>query len=300
MNILISGGSGLVGTHLISKLIAKGHRIINLTTSSAKVGKRNGVESIYWNPAAHELDISTVPDIDAVINLAGFNISNRWTEANKQEMIDSRVNSTALLVSTFLQTEKKPSIFISTSASGYYVASPKEMSEDDAAGNDFLSSMSKKWEEQTSPLAATSIRKVILRVSVVLDKNDGAVGKMLPFFKLGMGSAIGSGKQMMSWIHLEDLTDMYIFALENPIQGIYNATADKQCTNYEFSKALAQALNKPFFLPNVPAFFLKLLFGEMSTLLFQDRNLSNKKIKNAGFQPRFTDIQSALNSILKK
>jgi uncharacterized protein (TIGR01777 family) len=300
MNILISGGSGLVGSHLISKLTSKGHTIVNLTTNPKKVGKRENISNVYWNPSKGEIDKSCLENIDAIINLAGFNISNKWSEANKKEMIDSRVQSTNLLVSSVLNLDKKPHVFISTSASGYYIASPNAMTEESPAGNDFLSSMSVLWENETTPLNQTNIRQVILRVSVVIDKTDGAVGKMLPFFKLGMGSAIGSGKQMMSWIHLDDLTNMYIHALESNISGVFNATADVQCTNLEFSKALAKALNRPFFLPNIPKFVLQMLFGEMSTLLFQDRNLSNHKIKATGFKFNYTNIQSALNSIFQK
>jgi uncharacterized protein (TIGR01777 family) len=300
MNILISGGSGLVGTNLIAKLISKGHTITNLTTSVKKVGKDANINNVYWNPAKGELDTACLENIDAVINLAGFNISNKWSEANKKEMIDSRVQSTSLLVKSILQSANKPSVFISTSASGYYVASPNAMTEESPAGNDFLSSMSSLWENETAALNQSSIRKVILRVSVVIDKNEGAVGKMLPFFKLGLGSAIGSGKQMMSWIHLDDLTNMYIHALESNISGVFNATADIQCSNQEFSKALAKALNRPFFLPNIPKFVLQILFGEMSILLFQDRNLCNQKIKATGFAFKYPSIQSALNSIFQK
>lgn len=300
MNILISGGSGLVGTSLISKLTSKGHTIVNLTTNPKKVGKTKNISNVYWNPAKGEIDKTQVENIDAVINLAGFNISNKWTEANKKEMIDSRVESTALLVKAVLESSSKPSVFISTSASGYYVASPNAMTEESPAGKDFLSTMSTLWEKETDALNQTSIRKVIFRVSVVIDKNDGAVGKMLPFFKLGLGAAIGSGKQMMSWIHLDDLTNMYIHALESNISGAYNATADIQCTNKEFSKALSKALNRPFFLPNIPKFVLQILFGEMSILLFQERNLSNQKIKSTGFTFKYANIQSALNSIFQK
>ena len=300
MNILISGGSGLVGTNLISKLTSKGHTIVNLTTNPKKVGKTKNISNVYWNPAKGEIDKTQVENIDAVINLAGFNISNKWTEANKKEMIDSRVESTALLVKAVLESSSKPHVFISTSASGYYVASPNAMTEESPAGKDFLSTMSTLWEKETDALNQTSIRKVIFRVSVVIDKNDGAVGKMLPFFKLGLGAAIGSGKQMMSWIHLDDLTNMYIHALESNISGAFNATADNQCTNKEFSKALSKALNRPFFLPNIPKFVLQILFGEMSILLFQERNLSNQKIKSTGFTFKYANIQSALNSIFQK
>ena len=299
MNILISGGTGLVGTHLIQKLTTQGHSIVNLTTNLNKIGLKGNVNHVYWNPSAGEFDASLLENVDAIINLAGFNISNKWTEENKKEMIDSRVQSTALLVNAVLHSKKKPTVFISTSASGYYVATPDVMNEESKPGSDFLSTMSVLWENETSPLNETSIRKVIFRVSVVIDKNEGAVGKMLPFFKLGLGSAIGNGKQMMSWIHLDDLTDMYIHALNNQIEGIFNATADEQCTNSEFSKALAKALKRPFFLPNIPKFVLQIVFGEMSILLFQDRNLSNQKIKSTGFKFKYTNIQTALNSLFQ-
>lgn len=297
MKIIISGGSGLVGKALIQKLTAENHEIINLTTSSKKTGQTGHVQHIYWNPATEEIPSTIFADCDAVINLAGFNIANRWTKRNQQEMMDSRILSTRLLVKNIHQYGTKKITFISTSASGYYLASTELVTEDKPKGNDFLAELSDAWEKELVTLSEEKCRLVVLRVSVVLDAHDGAVGKMLPFFKLGLGSAVGSGKQLMSWIHIHDLVNMYHFALHNPIHGEFNATADKACSNYDYSKALAKAIRKPFFLPAIPSFMLYLLFGKMAVMLLQDRNLSNEKIKQAGFTFTYPEINAALASL---
>lgn len=297
MKIIVSGGSGLVGKALIQKLTSEHHEIINLTTSPSKTGRKGQVENVYWNPSADEIPSHLFADCDAVINLAGYNIANRWTKRNQQDMMDSRILSTRLLVKQINQHCTKKITFISTSASGYYLASPELMTEDKPKGNDFLAELSHAWEKELLPLSAEKCRLVVLRVSVVLDAHDGAVGKMVPFFKLGLGSAVGSGKQLMSWIHIHDLVNMYHFALQHPIQGVFNATADKACSNYEYSKQLAKAMSKPFFLPAIPAFMLYLLFGKMAIMLLQDRNLSNEKIKQAGFTFAYPEINAALASL---
>lgn len=297
MKIIISGGSGLVGKALIQKLSAENHEIINLTSSQNKTGRQGTVEHVYWNPIAGEIPSHIFSDCDAVINLAGYNIANRWSQRNQREMMDSRILSTRLLVQQVNAHCHRKITFISTSASGFYLASKAPMTEDMPKGNDFLAELSDAWENELLPLKEEKCRIVVLRVSVVLDANDGAVGKMLPFFKLGLGSAVGSGKQLMSWIHITDLVNMYHFALQNAIHGVFNACADGVCSNYEYSKVLAKAIRKPFFLPAIPSFMLYLLFGKMAVMLLQDRNLSNAKIKRTGFIFTHSEIQSALASL---
>jgi uncharacterized protein (TIGR01777 family) len=297
MKIIVSGGSGLVGKALIQRLTSEHHEIINLTTSPKKIGRHGNVEHVFWNPAAEDIPAHIFTDCDAVINLAGFNIANRWSKHNQQEMMDSRILSTRLLVQKVNNHCLKNITFISTSASGFYLASRELMDETKPKGNDFLAELSDAWEKELLPLSPEKCRLVVLRVSVVLDAHDGAVGKMLPFFKLGLGSAVGHGKQLMAWIHIHDLVNMYHFALHNPINGVFNATADQACSNYDYSKALAKAIRKPFFLPAIPSFMLYLLFGKMAIMLLQDRNLSNVKIKQAGFTFAHSQINSALVSL---
>lgn len=298
MKILISGGTGLVGTAIINKLLQRGDQIINLTTQKNLPSGSENLTHVYWNPSEGVLDGSIIEETDAVINLAGFNVANRWSEKNKKLIVDSRMQSTHLLVEACLKAQNKPKVFISTGASGFYSSSLALQNENSPAGTGFLADLSLKWEQATDSLDASGIRRVILRVGVVMDKKDGAVAKMVPFFKLGLGSATGSGEQYMSWIHLSDLANMYIHAIDHSeINGIYNAVAPTPVTNAVYSKALAKAMKVPFFLPNVPSFFLKLLFGEMSSMLLNSQNISSEKIMKSGFVFQYATIDEALQNL---
>ncbi len=301
MKVLISGGTGLVGSEIIRKLLERGDEVYNLTTRKNYPSTQKGLTHIYWNPEQGMFNSSILENVDAIINLAGFNVANRWTEQNKKKIVDSRMHSTKLLVDGCLKATHAPKIFISTGASGYYSSSFHLQDETASAGQGFLADLSEQWERVLQPLKSMPIRSVILRVGVVMDKKDGAVAKMVPFFNLGLGSATGSGKQWMSWIHLHDLANMYLFALDQPnIQGVYNAVAPAPVTNAAYSKALAHALNRPFFLPAIPEFALKLLFGEMSSMLLNSQNISSKKIQEAGFKFQYQTIDSALQQLFEK
>lgn len=296
MKILITGGTGLVGSAIIQKLIARGDEIINLSTSKSSIS--NGVQHIMWNPKKGEIKES-IPQVDAVINLAGYSVANKWTTENKAKIIDSRMQSTELLMRIIRELPQKPKVIVTTSASGYYAPSYLVQDENAPAGTGFLSELCVDWENATLKAEELGIRRVILRVGVVLAKGEGALGKMLPFFKLGVGSATGSGKQYMSWIHLQDLADMYIHAIDNEqVSGSYNACSPNPVTNYEYSKTLAKTIHRPFFFPNVPKFALDLLFGEMSSMLLNSQRLSAQKIIQTGFHFKFTEIKSALKDLL--
>lgn len=298
MKVLISGGTGLVGTAIIKKLIERGDDVINLTTRKEIKASSENLSHVYWNPSQGVFDGNIIESVDAVINLAGFNVANRWTPQNKQLIVDSRMQSTSLLVDACIRAARKPKVFVSTGASGFYASSFETQDENASAGKGFLSDLSLQWEKAIAPLNATSMRTVILRVGVVMDKKDGAVAKMVPFFKLGLGSATGTGKQFMSWIHLEDLANMYLYALDHAsVHGTYNAVAPAPVTNAQYSKALAKAMGVPFFLPNVPSFVLKMIFGEMSTMLLNSQNISSQKIQQAGFVFRYPTIDAALQQL---
>lgn len=297
MKILISGGSGLVGSHLINVLTQRGHQVINLSTRALQSNLPQ-VKHVQWNPEKNELDLSAFDGVDGVINLAGYNVANRWTEKNKALMISSRLNSTQLLVNSIKQLQHKPKVFVSASAVGIYNSSLALQTEEASPAQGFLADLTMQWELASLPLNQ-DLRRCILRIGVVLDKHDGAIAKMLPFFNLGLGSATGSGNQYMSWIHLHDLANMFVYALENEhIVGTYNATAPSPVTNKEFSKSLAEALGKPFFFPAVPAFGMKLLFGEMATMLLNSQNISSKKILDAGFTFAYPELKPALHQLL--
>jgi uncharacterized protein (TIGR01777 family) len=297
MNILVSGGSGLVGSATIQLLLENGHTIYNLTTQKALRSEHAKVHHIYWNPRTSEVETSALPAIDAVVNLAGFSVANKWTKENKEKMISSRIESTRLLVKISGQAHT----FVSASASGIYRDTDEWQDEQSAFANDFLAQLSITWEEEAQKARVNGARVALLRIGVVLDQREGALGKMIPFFKMGLGSAVGRGSQYMSWIHLHDLARMLVFAVENKtVEGAYNAVAPAPVTNKQISKSLAKALNRPFFLPNVPAFALRLAFGEMADMLFTSKRLKSEKIQQAGFTFQFPDVDSAMRDLFQK
>lgn len=299
MKIIVSGGTGLVGRNLIPKLLERGHTIVNLTTrENVKNSGVAGLQHSYWNPVKGVVDNSIFSDADAVINLAGFSVANRWTQANKQLMISSRLQSTQLLSNTILGSSNSIKAFVTASASGYYGFGEQVFYETDKPGQGFLPELTSSWESGSVQLEASNIRRVVFRIGVVLAKEDGAVARMLPFFKAGLGAAVGSGKQKMSWIHIDDLSNAFIYALENEsVKGVYNMSAPKAATNDEFSAALASAINRPFFMPRIPGFMLKLMFGEMATMLLGSQQMNSDKLTKAGFKFRFTDLKMALSNL---
>ncbi|MEY3836069.1 MAG: hypothetical protein RI989_1497, partial [Bacteroidota bacterium] len=264
MNVLITGGTGFIGKQLIQLLLKEGHSVTNLSTqrNQERVISEN-FQHVYWNPTSKEINKKLLPEIQGVIHLAGFSVANKWTAANKALMVSSRISSTEFLCELLNELNSKPDVFVGASASGFYNNSTEVQDETAEKGSGFLSDLTQQWEEAASTLHS-SIRKIHLRIGVVLSANDGALKKLTPIFKAGIGSAVGDGKQYMSWVHERDLIELFSYCISNDVpSGVYNATSTTPVTNQEFSKTLAQVLNRPFFLPKTPAFFLKLIFGEM-------------------------------------
>jgi len=301
MKILVSGGTGLVGRAIIPILQSRGHQVANLTTRKELDSTwENGLRHSYWNPALREIKANEIEWADAVINLAGFSVANRWTQGNKDRMICSRIDATDLLVKSILASASPPSVFLSASASGYYNSSPEWQDESAPNGSGFLADLCRNWEECSLPLEATSVRRVIVRIGVVLDAKEAALGQMIPLFQKGLGASVGGGKQWMSWIHIEDLAQAIVHCIETEdAKGVYNVVAPEPTTNEEFSKALASVLKKPFFLPSVPAFALKLLFGEMGSMVLASQRLNSTRLLKSGFGFRHPSLQEALNNLLK-
>ncbi len=301
MNVLVSGGTGFIGKQIIHALLEKGHTVTNLTTQR----KQEGVVSkkfqhVYWNPTSKEINKSLLSNIDGVIHLAGYSVANKWSTANKALMVSSRISSTEFLCDLLNKMDVPPAVMVGASASGYYKNSHEIQDETAAVGNGFLADLTAQWENASASLHP-SIKNIHLRIGVVLSANDGALKKLTPIFKAGIGSAVGNGQQYMSWVHEDDLVRLFIHCLENHVEsGIYNATSDNPVTNFEFSKCLAQVLHKPFFLPKVPAFVLRILFGEMSQLVLVSQRLSNKKTRDTAFEFQYKKITTALEALYGK
>jgi uncharacterized protein (TIGR01777 family) len=301
MNVLITGGTGFIGKQLIQLLLKQGHAVTNLSTQKNQEGViSTHFQHVYWNPITKEINKELLPETHAVIHLAGFSVANKWTSSNKALMVSSRILSTEFLCEIFNEMKTLPHVFVGASASGFYKNSDNIQDETAEKGSGFLSDLTQQWEEAAHSLQP-SIRKIHLRIGVVLSANDGALKKLTPIFKAGIGSAVGDGKQYMSWVHEQDLIELFHYCISHNIpSGAYNATSGNPVTNTEFSKTLAHVLKKPFFLPKTPAFFLKIIFGEMAQLVLVSQRLSNSKITSTGFQFQFNTIQKALMNVYGK
>lgn len=299
MKILISGASGLVGTHLIPVLEAKGYEIFKLVRKTPR-----GADEIQWDAKTEFSDTeqAKLENFDAVVHLAGDNVaSENWSDDKKRRIRESRVVGTRALVDALKKTENPPKTFVSASASGFYGDRKDEiLTEESAKGAGFLPDVCDEWEAEARKAEEFGARVVNPRIGVVLAKDGGALEKMLTPFKLGVGGVIGSGKQWMPWIALDDLIGVIVFALENEnLTGAVNTIAPEIVTNEEFTKTLGKAINRPTILP-IPAFAIKLLYGEMGeTLLLQGQRMTPKKLQDAGFEFQFPNLEGALKHVLE-
>ncbi len=297
MKILISGASGLVGTALIPTLIAKGHSVVRLVRQQPK-----GSDEIRWDSEKgfsfgeeHKLE-----GFDAVIHLAGDNVAGgSWTDEKKRSIRESRTKGTKFLVDALKTLKSKPKIVISASAIGFYGNRGDEiLTEESAKGIGFFPDVCDEWENEVRE-AGNFARIVMLRIGVVLAKEGGALDKMLTPFKFGVGGVIGSGKQWMSWVSIDDIVGIIHYALEKPLRGIYNTTAPTAATNYAFTKALGKALSRPTFFP-LPEFAVKMMFGEMGeTLLLQGCRVEPKRLIEMGYKFKFPNLDEALKHVLE-
>jgi uncharacterized protein (TIGR01777 family) len=298
MKILISGASGLVGTHLIPTLEAKSHEIYKLVRKTPK-----DASEIQWDAKTgfSDAEQTKLENFDAVVHLAGDNVaSENWSDEKKRRIRESRITGTRVLVDALKRCANLPKIFVSASASGFYGDRKAEiLTEESPKGEGFLPDVCDEWEQEARRAEDFGARVVSPRIGVVLSKDGGALEKMLTPFKLGVGGVVGSGKQWMSWIALDDLINVIHFALENAeLKGAVNTVAPNPVTNGEFTKTFGKVINRPTILP-IPAFAVKLLFGEMGeTLLLQGQRLIPKKLQDAGFEFEFPNLEDALRHVL--
>lgn len=301
-NILISGGTGLVGEALVDKLLAKGYQVGVLSRSKRNDAK--GLRYFTWDIKQEKVDPEAIAFADIVVHLAGAGIADgRWSASRKKEILQSRTESTRVLFEAFKKADKQPELFLGASAIGYYGADTGTawQFESSGPGNDFLAEVVSKWEKSSEAFEKWGSRVVKLRIGVVLSTKGGALAKLAAPIKLGAGAPLGSGKQYMSWIHIDDLADMFVFAIENQnLQGIFNAVSPEPVSNAALTKIAAEILKKPLFLPNVPAFALKLAFGEMAAVVLGGNKVSAEKIMDAGFTYHYPQAAPALKDLFDK
>ncbi|MGI9240804.1 MAG: TIGR01777 family oxidoreductase [Verrucomicrobiales bacterium] len=295
LRILVSGASGLVGTALTAFLETCGHEVLSLTRSP-----RPGSNDVRWDIGAGEIDLSSVGKIDAVVHLAGENVAGRWTKKKKQRILSSRRDGTKLLCEAIARLPTKPAVLVSASGINYYELDPlNSQDEDSPIGTGFLAEVCRAWEDNTQAARGAGIRVVNLRIGFVLTPAGGGLKLMLPAFKAGLGGPIGNGRQRLSWISIDDLTDIIHTCLgDERYEGPVNAVAPEPATNREFSKALGRTLHRPAVIP-APAFALRRLLGEFAKeTVLPDLPVYPKRLQENGYEFRFGDLETALSHLL--
>jgi len=300
MRVLITGATGLVGSNIAKKCIGKGIKVNYLTTSKDKIENKQNYKGFYWDPTNSEFDENCLDGVDAIIHLAGASIAKRWTSSYKEEIIDSRVETAKLLYNSLKSSNRHISQFISASAVGIYPSSLQKLyTEDDSKIDDsFLAEVVEKWEAAADSFKDLNIKVAKVRTGLVLAKNGGALQKMKEPADFNLGAAFGSGKQWQSWIHIEDLADLYMHILDNGLEGVYNGVAPNPVTNTELMEGIAKQLDKNVWLPNVPAIALKVALGDMSTVVLSSQLVSSDKIEKTGFSFRYKNLTKALEDLL--
>jgi len=287
--IAITGASGLIGSALVGDLRDKGHEVLRLVRRPVA-----SADEVQWDPKNESIDIAALAGVNAVINLAGAGVGDkRWTNSYKNEILNSRVSSTRTIAKAV--EELKPDVFISASAIGWYgETGDRAVTETDRGGDDFLAGVCEQWEAAAD--LAPSVRTVKIRTGVVLDPTGGALGKMLPLFKFGVGGKMGSGKQWWSWITLHDQIRSFQFLMDSDLSGPVNITAPNPATNSEFTAALARALHRPALLP-VPGIALKVALGGFSSELLGSKKVLPEVLSNAGFVFDYPHVAPALTAL---
>ncbi len=301
MKVLITGATGMIGQELVKVLHQHNVKVNYLSTSKDKLIYTDNYRGYYWNPANNEIDINAFEGVSVIYHLAGATVAKRWTSSYKKEILDSRIIPTRLLVSTLQNNPNQVTQIISASAIGIYPDSLGAIYNEDNKGVDdsFLGEVVQKWESEVDAFKQINILVTKIRIGIVLSDQGGALPKMVTPIKYGVGAPFGSGKQYQSWIHIEDLANIFYYAQVGELNGIYNAVAPHPVTNANLIREIAKVLNRPLWLPTIPKFIMKMMLGEMHILLFSSQSVSALKILNQGYQFKFATIEKALTNLLK-
>jgi uncharacterized protein (TIGR01777 family) len=304
LKVFITGGTGFVGRSLAHALIAQEHSVTVLSRRIPREGRIPGVSYIGGNPAEEGQWQSDLADFDAIVNLAGSSIFSRWSAGAKHEIRTSRINATKNIVNALPEYQEtgKQITLVSGSAIGFYGArSDRGITEETPVGKGFLASVAQEWEEAAMEAAAKGVRVVLCRLGVVLGRNGGAMGKMLTPFKWGVGSPLGSGKQWFSWIHIDDLVNIFLYVLkQQEISGPVNCTAPNPITNMEMSKTLGKTLGRPVFLPAIPSIVAKILLGEFSSVFLEGQHVIPAKLLQDNFVFQYPELSAAFADLVSK
>lgn len=301
MRILITGATGLVGSEITRLLHEKGINVNYLTTSRSKIEKSENYKGFYWNPSTGEIDTNCLQGVGAIINLAGANVFQPWTASNKKKILNSRIDSLNLLYKTLEENDHEVGQLASASAIGIYPSSTHKMhyEEEKEVADNFLGEVSEKWEVAAQKFSNLGVRVAIVRIGIVLASDGGALPQIARPVKYNVGTALGSGKQWQSWIHVTDLARLFLFLISNGAKGVFNGVAPNPVTNEDLTREVAAVMDKKIWLPKVPGFALKLVMGEMSTVVLGSQLVSSKKVQEEGFNFHFINLRQAIRDIYK-
>ena len=299
MKILITGATGLIGRKLVTKLLSNDYSINFLTSNKKKINSIPNCKGFYWNPQKGKIDKSAFNGVSYLINLAGVSISKPWTTKNKKNIVQSRILSSQIIYNSLVDINHKLDGLVSASAIGYYPSSKNLFYEETYSYNNegFLGTVVEKWENSLNELEVHTNQLCKLRIGLVLSDNGGVLSKMTLPIKMGLGSAFGSGDQWQSWIHIDDLTELILYSLENKFSGVYNAVAPNPVTQNNLIKVLARKLKRPIILPNISKYILKIFLKERSHLILDSHKVSSKKVLETGFKFRFNKIDQAIRNL---
>lgn len=300
MRVLITGATGLIGSRITQLCHEKGIKVNYFTTSKDKIESKPNYRGFYWNPREKELDPEAFKGVTAIINLVGESIAQRWTSEQKKKIVNSRVETAALLFNSLQHNDHHITHFISASAIGIYPSSLEKLYTEENTGVDdsFVGEVVVKWEEAADNFRDLGMDVAKIRIGLVLAEDGGILEKLKEPANFNVGAPLGSGKQWQSWIHINDIAGIFLFTLENKLEGIYNAVAPNPVTNKELVHQVASKMGKSVWLPNVPAFALKLILGEMSRLVLSSQLVCSNKIEEEGYQFEFTNLPKALEDLM--
>lgn len=301
MKVLITGATGLIGQEITKQLNAKNITVHYFSTQKSNLKNLNNYKGFYWNIPAKTIDSEAFEGVTHIIHLAGASISKRWTKSYQKEILESRILSTQLLIDFLKNNSNQVKQVITASAIGIYKSDDSTYySEDNTTyNNSFLSEVVQQWENASQQFTSLNINVCTIRIGLVMAKNGGMLPQISAPIKFGLGAVMGNGNQWQSWIHINDLAKLFIFAIENNLIGIYNGVAPNPISHQEMTKIIAKVTKRPLFLPNIPQFIMKLFLGSMHELLFESQKVSAEKILNAGFEFEYTNFESVANDLLK-
>ena len=301
MKILITGGTGLIGKKLTSDLLSKGYSVNYLTTRNSQIKSLDKINGYYWNPEKEIIDLECFKNVDTIINLAGSNIAKRWSRSNKLQILKSRTQSLNLLKDSILKNNLNIKKIISASAIGIYPSSLDRAytENDNLISSSFLGKVVSEWELAVNSFNDLKIEIAIVRIGLVLSKDGGILSKSLFPIKFGVGSFFGSGMQWQSWIHIQDISNIFCHILKNDLVGIFNGTSPNPITNKEFTIKLSKFLNRPLIFPNLPKWLMSLILGEMHIIIFESQNITCNRLSQTKFNFKFDNFDHAIADLLK-